>query len=64
MAYVGLDGLLMSGINVVGVIGPKKRHPMYYNFNHSAISAAVRNIVSTCSRLSAVSRSTRSTARA
>ena len=32
MAYVGLDGLLMSGVNVVGVLGPKKRHPMYYNF--------------------------------
>lgn len=24
MAYIGLDGLLMSGVNIVGVLGPKK----------------------------------------
>jgi len=35
-----------------------------YNFNISEMSAAVRSIVSTCSRFSATSHSTRSTARA
>ena len=24
MAYIGVDGLLMSGVNIVGVLGPKK----------------------------------------
>lgn len=32
MAYVCLDGLLMSGFNIVGVLGPKKDHPTYINF--------------------------------
>lgn len=32
MAYIGLDGLLMSGVNIVGVLGPKKDHNMYYDF--------------------------------
>lgn len=32
MAYVCLDGLLMSGFNIVGVLGPKKDHPTYLNF--------------------------------
>lgn len=32
MAYVGIDGLLMSGINIVGVIGPKKNHTLYSDF--------------------------------
>ena len=30
MAYIGLDGLLMAGVNIVGVMGPKKDHNMYY----------------------------------
>ncbi len=32
MAYVCLDGLLMSGVNIVGVLGPKKNHPTFYDF--------------------------------
>ena len=32
MAYIGLDGLLMSGVNIVGVLGPKKDHNMYEAF--------------------------------
>ena len=32
MAYIGLDGLLMSGVNVIGVMGPKKSHNMYHEF--------------------------------
>ena len=32
MAYIGLDGLLMSGVNIVGVMGPKKDHAMYSDF--------------------------------
>ena len=32
MAYIGLDGLLMAGVNIVGVLGPKKSHSMYYDF--------------------------------
>ena len=34
MAYVGLDGLLMAGVNIVGVLGPKKDHNMYYDFKN------------------------------
>lgn len=32
MAYICLDGLCMSGVNVVGVVGPKEDHPTYLNF--------------------------------
>ncbi len=32
MAYICLDGLCMSGVNVVGVLGPKEDHPTYLNF--------------------------------
>ena len=32
MAYIGVDGLLMSGVNIVGVLGPKKDHNMYVDF--------------------------------
>lgn len=32
MAFVGLDTLLYAGINIVGVIGPKKTHNTYYIF--------------------------------
>lgn len=32
MAYVCLDGLNMSGVNIVGVIGSKKDHPTYERF--------------------------------
>ena len=32
MAYIGIDGLLMAGVNIVGVMGPKKDHNMYEDF--------------------------------
>lgn len=32
MAYLCLDGLNMSGVNIVGVLGPKKDHQTYSNF--------------------------------
>lgn len=32
MAYICLDGLNMSGINIVGVVGPKKDHQTYSSF--------------------------------
>ena len=32
MAYIGIDGLLMAGVNIVGVMGPKKAHNMYEDF--------------------------------
>ena len=32
MAYIGIDGLLMAGVNIVGVLGPKKNHNMYNDF--------------------------------
>lgn len=34
MAYICLDGLSMAGVNIVGVIGPKKNHPTYLNFKN------------------------------
>ncbi len=38
MAYVGLDGLLMAGVNIVGVLGPKKSHNMYQDFKKFVIN--------------------------
>lgn len=32
MAYICLDGLNMAGVNIVGVLGPKKNHQTYENF--------------------------------
>lgn len=34
MAYVCLDGLMASGVNVVGVLGAKKNHPTYNDFKN------------------------------
>jgi len=36
MAYVCLDGLLAAGVNIVGVMGPKKSHNTYNNFKKFA----------------------------
>ena len=44
MAYVGIDGLLMSGVNIVGVLGPKKDHNMYYDFKKFVISRGLNYI--------------------
>ena len=44
MAYVGLDGLLMSGVNIVGVLGPKKDHSMFYNFKNFVIHRGLNYI--------------------
>ena len=38
MAYIGLDGLLMAGVNIVGVLGPKKDHNMYWDFKNFVLS--------------------------
>lgn len=37
MAYVCLDGLIMAGVNIVGVVGPKKNHPTYLGFKNFVI---------------------------
>lgn len=34
MAYICLDGLNISGVNIVGVLGPKKSHPTYQSFKN------------------------------
>lgn len=34
MAYICLDGLNMAGMNIVGVVGPKKDHPTYLSFRN------------------------------
>lgn len=34
MAYICLDGLNMNGMNIVGVLGPKKNHPTYLGFRN------------------------------
>ena len=44
MAYIGLDGLLMAGVNIVGVLGPKKDHNMYYDFKSFALSRRLNYI--------------------
>ena len=44
MAYIGLDGLLMSGVNIVGVLGPKKDHNMYYDFKNFVLSRGLNYI--------------------
>lgn len=38
MAYVCLDGLLQAGVNIVGVMGPKKSHSTYVPFKQFALS--------------------------
>lgn len=38
MAYVCLDGLKASGVNIVGVMGAKKDHPTYENFKQFVLS--------------------------
>ena len=38
MAYVCLDGLLAAGVNIVGVLGPKKSHNTYESFKQFALS--------------------------
>ena len=44
MAYIGLDGLLMAGVNIVGVLGPKKEHNMYFDFKNFALSRGLNYI--------------------
>lgn len=34
MAYICLDGLKNVGVNIVGVVGPKKDHPTYASFKN------------------------------
>lgn len=44
MAYIGLDGLLMAGVNIVGVMGPKKSHNMFYDFKNFVLSRRLNYI--------------------
>ena len=44
MAYIGLDGLLMAGVNIVGVLGPKKSHNMYFDFKNFTLSRGLNYI--------------------
>ena len=44
MAYIGIDGLLMSGVNIVGVLGPKKDHNMYLDFKNFIVSRGLNYI--------------------
>ena len=44
MAYIGLDGLLMAGVNIVGVLGPKKVHNMFDDFKNFTISRRLNYI--------------------
>ena len=44
MAYIGLDGLLMAGVNIVGVLGPKKNHSMYHDFRNFTLSRRLNYI--------------------
>jgi methionyl-tRNA formyltransferase len=44
MAYIGLDGLLMAGVNIVGVLGPKKDHNMYSDFKNFTLSRGLNYI--------------------
>lgn len=44
MAYIGLDGLLMTGVNIVGVLGPKKDHSMFNDFRNFVLSRRLNYI--------------------
>ena len=44
MAYIGIDGLLMAGVNIVGVLGPKKDHNMYFDFKKFVFSRGLNYI--------------------
>ncbi len=44
MAYIGLDGLLMAGVNIVGVLGPKKSHNMYFDFKNFTLARGLNYI--------------------
>ena len=44
MAYVGLDRLLAAGVNIVGVVGPKKTHEMYTPFKTFVLSRGLNLI--------------------
>ena len=44
MAYIGLDGLLMAGVNIVGVLGPKKDHSMFNDFRSFVLARGLNYI--------------------
>ena len=44
MAYIGLDGLLMAGVNIVGVLGPKKNHNTFHEFRNFVLSRGLNFI--------------------
>ena len=44
MAYIGLDGLLMAGVNIVGVLGPKKDQSMFHDFRSFVLARGLNYI--------------------
>ena len=44
MAYIGLDGLLKAGVNLVGIVGPKKNHNMYLPFKKFVLQRGLNYI--------------------
>lgn len=44
MAFVGIDTLTYAGVNIVGVIGPKKTHNMYQTFKNFVKSRSLNFI--------------------
>jgi len=44
MAYIGLDCLLNANTNIVGVLGPKKSHEMYYPFKNFVLQRGLNFI--------------------
>ena len=44
MAFIGLDGLLMAGVNIVGVLGPKKEHELFSTFKNFVIKRGLNYI--------------------
>ncbi len=44
MAYIGIDGLLMAGVNIVGVLGPKKDHSMFHDFKNFVLARGLNYI--------------------
>lgn len=44
MAYICLDGLLNEGVNIVGVMGPKKTHNTYNSFRNFVLARGLNFI--------------------
>lgn len=44
MAFIGIDGLISAGVNIVGVVGPKKNHEMFSAFKNFIIQRGLNFI--------------------